>query len=59
MLRQKNKLLLVQSSIVIEMVKQQDVQHFRKQLLKQLSLLEQLQVADLAHGVQRAKTLVA
>ena len=59
MLRQKNKLLLVESNTAIEMVKQQDVQHFRKQLLKQLSLLEQLQVADLARGVQRAKTLVA
>ena len=59
MLRQKNKLLLVESNTAIEMVKQQDVQHFHKQLLKQLSLLEQLQAADLAHGVQRAKTLVA
>ena len=55
MLRQKNKLLPVKSNTAIEMVKQQDVQHFHKQLLKQLSLLEQLQAADLAHGAHPAK----
>ena len=55
MLRRKNKLLPVKSNIAIEMVKQRDVQLYHKQLLKQLSLLEQLQAADLAHGAHLAK----